>query len=808
MTISGSACGRRTGIAVPVDKLKTLLSLSTAAVALATAFPAFAQIAPTGQAADVSAEVAETVDAADASTVEQVVVTARRREENAQDVPIALTVLGGETLEKTGTFNVQGITQLAPSLQYGSFNPRNTTVNIRGLGNNVGLANDGLEVGVGFYIDGVYYSRPAAATFDLTDIQRIEILRGPQGTLFGKNTTAGALNVITRAPSFTPEGQVELTIGNEGFVQAKGSVSGPLSETLAGRLSLSSTKRDGLIHNVTTGEDVNNQDNFAVRGQLLWKPSDTFSVRLIADYNRQETDCCLLVFAGVAPTLKPAGAQFEALAAGIGYSPASRDPFDRLTDANDDAHANQELGGVSAQADWDLGAATVTAIASWRYWNWDPANDPDFTSLSIIKRSENADEQTQSTFELRVASNGENTIDYVAGVYGYWQDIDARLTSVFGDRSTYWLLSPLLPAALTDGYRSDGTASSTTRSYAAFGQLTWHATDRLSITPGLRYTYEEKDARYASTVSGGLATANPVLIGYKLALARPQAYTADLSDGSLSGQVNVSYDVSDDLLVYANYALGYKSGGINMGGLPVDASGAPIADSAVIDPEETTTWEVGLKSQLFNRALTLNVAAFRTETQDYQANVVDTAGGSLKQFLANVEEVRSQGVEIDARLARTGGFAGYVSVSYTDAQYVSYENGPCPIEAIGSATTSCDLSGEALPGVSKWAWTLGADYEHPLTLGALDGDVYVAGELSYRGNPGSISEYTETGDLTLVNLRVGYRTQSGFDVFLWSKNLFDEDYFQYLSAQTGNSGALYGAPGDPRTVGVTFQSRF
>lgn len=779
-----------------IANLKKFLWLTAASTALLSAQPALARDA----ALDAPA-----ADADGGTTVGEVIVTARRREENAQDVPIALTVLGGDAIEAAGAYNVQQLTQLAPSLQFFSFNPRNTTVNIRGLGNNVGLANDGLEVGVGFYIDQVYYSRPAAATFDLADIERVEILRGPQGTLFGKNTTAGALNITTRAPSFTPEGSLELTAGDYGFLQAKTSVSGPLGDTLAGRLSLSYTRRDGIIENVTTGRDVNNQDNLAVRGQLLWTPNDAFSLRLSGDYNRQETDCCLLVFAGTAPTLKPAGAQYAALAAGLGYAPASLDPFDRKTDANDEAHANQDLGGVSAIAEWDLGAVTVTGVAAWRYWSWDPANDADFTRLSIIKRSENADEQDQTTFELRVASNGERTVDYVAGLYYFEQNIDAVGVALFGPQATYWLLSPLLPAALADGYRSDSTATSTTRSYAAFGQATWHLTDRLSLTPGLRYTQEDKTARYDATVSGGLATANPTLIGYKLALARPQAYTADVSDGSLSGQVNLSYAATDDVLVYANWAKGYKSGGINLGGLPVDAAGVPQLDRAVVDPERTTTIEAGLKSQFLDRRVTLNLAAFKTVTKDYQANVVDTAGGTLRQYLANVDEVRSQGVELDARLARTAGFAGYASVSYTDATYVAYPNGPCPIEKIGTATVACDLSGARLPGVSPWAVTVGGDYEHAAPVGALDGSLYVAGEVNFRSDPGSISAYTHVGELTLVNLRAGYRSAGNWDLFVWSKNLFDEEYFQYLSAQTGNSGALYGAPGDPRTVGVTFR---
>jgi iron complex outermembrane recepter protein len=727
-------------------------------------------------------------------------------------VPIALTVLGGQTLEKTGAYNVQQLTQLAPSLQFGSFNPRNTQVNIRGLGNNTGLANDGLEAGVGIYIDQVYYSRPAAATFDLLDIERVEILRGPQGTLFGKNTTAGALNVTTRAPSFDFTAQGELTLGNNDFIQAKGSVSGPLAgDVLAGRLSVSVTSRDGFVDNVTTGKDVNNQNNLAVRAGLLWVPNEAFRLRLTGDYNRQETDCCLLVFAGVGTSLKPAAAQYPALAAGLGYTPPSTNPFDRKTDANAEAHANQEIGGVSAVADWDLGPATLTAVAAWRYWSWDPANDADFTRLAIIERSENADEQTQGSFELRLASNGTNTIDYVAGLYAFWQDIDAEGISLYGANATYWLLSPALPANLVDGYRSEFEANSTTKSYAAFGQVTWHVTDSLSITPGLRYTYEEKEADYESVVSGGLAPANPTLVGFKLALARPQAYIADDSDGSFSGQINFAWKATEDILVYGNWAKGYKSGGLNLSGLPVDTAGNPVLDRAVIEPEETTTWEAGVKSQLFDRRLTANLAVFRTVTTDYQANVVDTAGGALRTYLDNINEVRSQGVELDLRLAPVGGFSAYTSVSYTDAQYVDYENGPCPLERIGSATTACDLSGKRLPGVSKWVVSSGAEYDWPVSFGAAEGEAYVGFEASWRSSyysAATVSKYSRIDAYGLLNLRAGVRPNDHLDIFAWVRNATDEEYFQYISAQAGNSGALFGAPGDPRTFGVTLRATY
>ncbi|MGH6910214.1 MAG: TonB-dependent receptor, partial [Phenylobacterium sp.] len=747
--------------------------------------------------------------AADGGELESVIVTARRRSEEAQDVPIALTVMGGDTLEAKGAYNIAQLVQLAPSLYLGSFNPRNTTINIRGLGNNLGLANDGLETGVGLYIDQVYFSRPAATTFDLVDIQQVEVLRGPQGTLFGKNTTAGAINVTTRAPSFTPEGRLELTAGDYGFLQGKASISGPLTDTLAFRLSASSTQRDGLVNNVITGRHFNDQNNLALRGQLLFKPNDRLSVRFTADYNRQRTDCCVLLFAGYGPSLKPAGSQYPALAAGLGYRPASLNPFDRVTDINAEAHANQELGGVSAIVEYDLGFATLTSVSAWRYWDWDPANDADFTRLSILDVSQNADQQDQYSQELRLASNGSGPVSWIGGLYAFRQTIDAQGRSLYGAQSAYWLLGPTVPAALVDGYGGQSTAHSSTDSYAAFGQVTWRATDKLSITPGLRYTYEEKDADYVQIVSGGLANPTAAQLALKYALARPQAYSAHTSDGKLSGQVNVAYQVSPDLLTYGNYARGYKSGGINLAGLPVDAAGNPLLARAVIKPEKTDAWELGVKSQLLERRLTLNLAAFWSTTHDYQANVVDTAGGALRQFLDNIEKVRSRGVELDARFAPGGGFTGYFSSAYTDAVYSSYANGPCPLEQISAVTRPCDLSGRPLPGVSKWVVSTGAEYRHDLNAGGLAGEGYVGADYNWRSaffSSASDSVYSRIGQYGLLNLRAGFRSEKNWDAFVWVKNATDEAYFQYVSGQVGNSGALYANPGDPRTVGVTLRA--
>ena len=239
-----------------------------------------------------------------------------------------------------------------PSLYYNSANPRNTAYTIRGLGSNtlsISAANDGIEPGVGFYVDQVYHGRPATAAFDFTDIERVEVLRGPQGTLFGKNTTAGAIHIISRAPTFEPEANAEVSFGDYDFMQAKGAVSGPLfGDVVAGRLSAQLTQRDGVLHNVRTGEDLNELDNYAVRGQLLFVPTDNLKLRLIADVSDLDSACCTQSFLRVGQSLRSPARQFPALAAGLGYAPPSRDVYDRLTDIDADLHVDTQDGGVSA----------------------------------------------------------------------------------------------------------------------------------------------------------------------------------------------------------------------------------------------------------------------------------------------------------------------------------------------------------------------------------------------------------------------------------------------------------------------------
>ena len=554
----------------------------------------------------VSPDIAAAADTADSAAggVPELLVTARRRVENAQNVPGALSVVDGHQIESSYTVNTAQLSLLVPSLNYSSANPRNTAFTIRGLGSSVvavSQANDGLEPGVGFYVDQVYHARPATAAFDFVDIDRIEVLRGPQGTLFGKNTTAGAINIITRAPTFDWQAQGEMSYGERNFFQARAAVSGPIvDERMAFRISGLETRRDGVLHNVTTGTDQNSLNNQSVRGQLLLKASDALTFRLTGDWSNFKSECCTQVYLRTGTSLRPAGRQFPALAAGLGYSPPSLNPYDRLTDIDARLAVDTNEGGVSLIGDWDLGYATITSVTAWRFWNWDAANDRDYTGLKIQLQQGIPSRQDQISQEFRMASNGDGPFGYVWGLYYFRQVITGRPISIYGPTAAYWLIGPTtgasatpVPSNLLDGYGQDGRTRFATDSYASFGEVNWKVTDRLTLTGGLRYTIEHKVGDYSTFVFGGLETTVPALVNAKLSILRPQAYGARSDDGSLSGRTNASYQLADGIFAYASYARGFKSGGINMSGLPLDSQNQPAWRRLSCGPSGTRPGKAG-----------------------------------------------------------------------------------------------------------------------------------------------------------------------------------------------------------------------
>ena len=754
-----------------------------------------------------------------------IIVTARLRSEDAQTVPASLSIVSADTLERTYTVNTNQLSQLVPTLNYSSPNPRNTAFTIRGLGSSVvaiSQANDGLEPGVGFYVDQVYHARPATAAFDLTDLDQVEVLRGPQGTVFGKNTTAGAINITTRKPSATFGAEGEVSLGQQGFVQAKGSVTGPIAgDVLAFRLSGALTRRDGVIRNVRTGQWLNNVHNDTLRGQLLFMPSADFSLRVIGDWTSFRNTCCTQVYVRVAPTLKPVAQQYPALAAGAipgGYTPPSLNPFDRVTDIDADLGVDTNEGGVSAIADWKLGSATITSVSAWRFWNWDAANDRDYTGLPIQLTQHIPSRQDQFSQELRIASNAPGPVEYVAGLYYFHQKIVGHPISIYGPLATYWLLSASASrtSTLLNGYQSTGTTDFRTDSYAVFGEVTWHMTPRLALTGGIRYTYENKDGAYDLTTFGGQATtAGSALFNDQQSILRAQSYTGHIGDGSASGRANLSWQMTDTVMAYASYARGQKSGGINMSGLPVypagvagHASGDPILSTVVVRPEQNTTWEGGIKTSFLDRAVTVNFDAYYTRVRDFQANVVDNAAViALRSYLANIPLVTVKGVEFDAAARIGSRFTLRASGAHADGRYASYPAGPCPIELTGSATAQCNLTGKGLPGLPKWSGSIGGEYTIPVEANELLIRADVFARTSVFGDA-TDSAYTVIPGYTVVNASIGFRAAKGWEIAVFARNLLGRDYLQNVTVQAGNSGLIVGTPSDTRMFGATARAKF
>ncbi|MFM5955325.1 MAG: TonB-dependent receptor [Novosphingobium sp.] len=771
----------------------------------------------------------------------EIVVTARHRAEASQDVPLAISVVGGEHLDNTGAFNVGRLQQLTPTLQFYTSNPRNSAANIRGLGAPFGLTNDGIEQGVGIYVDDVYYSRAASSTFDFLDVARIEVLRGPQGTLYGKNTTAGALNITSRQPTFGFEGRAEVTIGNLGLKQAKAAVSGPLSDTLAARIAVSATSRKGTLYNAFTKTRVNGQDNLGLRAQLLWRPSASVDVTLAGDYSVQDPECCAQVYVRTGATQRALNRQYAALAAAQGYAVPSTNPFDRITDVDADLNAGNKIGGASLKVKWEAGeGSTLTSVTAWRFWDWKPSNDRDFIGLPITTKSQNPSQQNQYTQEFRFSHSGSR-IDLTAGLFGFYQTVRTQGTQEQGAAASRWLLNPssalLLNPAVLNGLRADNDIGLDNTSLAVFGQLSWKVTDRFSIQPGIRLNYDKKDGHYISVVTGtasdgtrqavlfsGAYAADPWIVAQRGVLA-PQSFAAKFSGWNFSYDLTASYKVTPEVLLYATYAKTFKSGGINLNGVPADAAGNPLLAAATVKPESLHHYEAGIKAQFLERKVTFNLSAFRTDVDDYQVLVSNGQLGVLRGYLANADAVRTQGIEWDLSVRPGARFNAYFNGAYTDAKYVRFTDAPCPPELSGGGTgtpvaapgmpgnspANCDISGQRLPGVSKWAFSYGAEGNVPANLLGQAGELYLGVDGSYRSsfssNP-TPSAYTWVDGYALTNLRLGFRTAKGLNVFAWVRNAFDVNYFEQLSVPSGNTGLIVGSPGDPRTWGGTIKIEF
>ena len=744
--------------------------------------------------------------------LEEIVVTSRRRKEAVQDVPIPITVIGGAKVAETGSFNVNRLKEFIPSVQLYSSNPRNTSLSIRGLGTTFGLTNDGIDPGVGFYVDGVYFARPAATTMDFIDIDQVEVLRGPQGTLFGKNTSAGNFNVTTKKASFTPGANFELSYGNYGYIQAKASITGPLSKTFAARISFSGTQRDGLLYNVLTQQKVNDLNNLGVRGQLLFVPSDHLKFTLIGDFTEQRPNGYAQVFAGVAPTLRAAYRQFDNIIKDLNYTLPSRNPFDRIIDHDTPWRSNQDLGGISLHADIALGAGTLTSTSAWRYWNWDPSNDRDFTGLQALKTSAATSYHEQWSQEIRWAGTLSPKLSAVFGAFVFGQNLKSNPEQTEESGSATWRFNQSTTSALWktpglfEGYGIKTRSNLNTLSAAVFGQLDIALSKKISFMPGIRYNYDGKDLTYRRTTYGGLQTTDAALIALKKLVYSDQAFNADVSDRNFSGQATLAYKSSKNFNSFVTYSTGYKPVGLNLGGLPT-LNGLPILDLAQIKSEGTKHVEIGFKSRPSVNS-TLNLTAYNTDITNYQTLVQTPDPAVNRGYLANAEGVQVRGIEVDGTLSLTKHFSFYVNLAYTEAIYTSFKNAPVPLEETGGTVFFKDISGGDLPGVSKWAASFGGEYTSVAKFIGQTGEFYVAVDDYARSGFSSSatpSSYLNIEAYSLLNARIGFRAPRGVSIAIWGRNVLNQNYFEQVLAAGGNAGQYAAVLGDPRTYGITLR---
>lgn len=738
----------------------------------------------------------------------EILVTARRREERLQDVPLPITAVSGDDLNVQHLDRIADFAAKLPNFSAVQQNTRVSGLYVRGLGGNAN--NDGAESGVGLIVDNVFFTHVGFSWLDFVDLEQIELVRGPQGTLLGKNTTIGALIVTTKRPSFEPELNLEAGVANNARFQVRANATGPLiGDTLAYRATFYVDRSEGWARNAFDGQKYLDINRWAARGQLLFQ-SGAVTSRLIAEhYETSEynnyyppfTDAT--AFADGTPR---AGAWENKVRSIFGYSPSY--VIGENANVNTQDRIQSRVNGVSNELTVDLGGPTLTSVSAWRQLRFRPYNDSDNTPFSILRAGFDVDVDQYSQ-EVRIASPGGGTLDYQFGGYFLREDLVSNNRSIFQSDSTRYFLTGLLPdaallPAILDGVEYDQYGQLQVTSGAAFGQVTLHATDRLDLTGGLRFTRETKKASNTGSTFGG-APLPAALAPARAAIINAFGGLFTVSDrrttDSWSWLINPSFKITPDILLYALVSYGEKSGAANLSATP----GKPV----IIDPEKSIDYEAGIKTTLAGGRATFNVNLYWNDIRDFQAVQLDPTRLTLGNFLGNAARVRLRGVEVEGAARLGGGFGLSFNGSYNDATYRSYANAPVPVEfGYPGGPTSVDLSGERVVGSSPWTGQVSLDYDAPVSA-RLNLNGYV--NQTYRSATNllsPVSAYGRQEGYGLTNAGIGIRTgDERYSLLLWGRNVFDKRYAVGIGAASAVSPFVK-VLGDPRTYGLTAKARF
>jgi outer membrane receptor protein involved in Fe transport len=845
----------------------------------------------------VPAAYAQTAESSDDSGDEPIIVTATLRAMDVQDIPLAVTAVAPEALERQGVNDIKNLASISPSIniQSSQTETQGTSIKIRGVGTTGN--NTGLESSVGVFIDGVYQSRPGVALGDLVDIERLEILRGPQGTLFGRNTSAGALNVSTKRPSLsTTEGFVNASYGNYDFMNLQGGVSLPVVQDVAGvRLSGTWRKRDGYLKS-PTGAESNDRDRYMLRGQLYIEPNADVSIRLLADYAKTDEQCCEAVI--VRETELAPFSAFHGLASD-GVDQSGLSALKNLSINGGPYKNGSKQWGTSAELKWDLGGAKLTSVTAYRKFDSSSTTVGGFTAndtytvgngapTSRVGILPSGDHIKTFTQELRLQGTAVNDhVDWLVGGFYSSEKIRADQTMTLnadfqktGSAFNFANAAGVNPLfALTalgnagvpvnaNGNYAENRFLQDASSYSVFTHNVISFTDKLSLTLGARYVNETKDASFnqlAGTTGAGasacqasvngvltggvpaplragmigincfpfatsVALTAPAAVGGGLASAKlplPRVWAQEFKDDEITYTAQLGYKANEDLLLYAGYSHGFKSGGFNLdpqsatlqnsgailAGLATGTIVAPVYADPSFKSEKVNQIEVGVKATLFG-AIKANLALFDMKMSDFQ--VLEFTGVQFLTF--NVNSARSTGAELELFGKLNDNISANVSATYANARYPS---NCADGVAVAARPSTLRLCGQDLTNAPRFAGVVGMTYNGPLNDSGWN--LLVNGNVNYSDSRTTRTIDTDTNGLPVplaqqenyfkMNARIGLTTPDDRYTFeLWGTNLTNE-ITRGITANTplrGGAGtrSLIGFVEEPRMYGMTVRAKF
>ncbi|MCW1384745.1 TonB-dependent receptor [Novosphingobium sp. KCTC 2891] len=766
--------------------MKGIWRASTAGVILAAVIstPAFAQDAQAGEQ--------------DSGGLQEIVVTAQRRAENLQNVPIAITAANADTLAQARVDNVSNIQAITPSVTFRTANISSSTANviIRGLGTTGN--SRAFEGSVGVFIDGVYRTRAAAALQNFLDIDNLQILRGPQGTLFGKNTTAGALLLASAKPSTDKTAFLfDATYGNYNSLLVKAAGNVPLTDTLAFRIAGLASTREGFYTNPTTGKDLNGDTTQAVKAQLLYEPSADLSVRLIGDYSRGSGNCC---YATSEFKLGPTTPLVDALTLANGGVVSSKKASDWEQTLNGNGEQVIKDYGATLLIDLALGNGTLKSVSSYRKFSVDQRDmDPDFSGADIFRYNESFKSRFISqelTYNTKIEALNA---DAVFGAFFSDEKLQmGRAMPWAAQGQAYWDVAIGVPGLVyaAPGLWTVEDMRGKARSYAGFAHLDFAVGEKVNVIAGLRYSVEKKQGSFSNPFYR--SEANDVF--RFLGLMPGPAYNRTITNKALSGTFGVQFRPVDDVMLYATYNRGFKAGGVNIdtnaAGLlannPAETGGAGVPLDPSYKPEKVNAYEVGAKIQYLNRRARTNIALFYYDLSDLQ--IAQFVG--LRFTVLNTAKAKDYGLEIENLFELTDGVT--LSLDGTWIPHAKYGT---------DANLDPALSGSRFRYAPKLAANAAINVDTPLT-----DDVNLTARLQYQYSGSQLINTAGTEAqkaVSLVNANLGFKLpKQGLTVEGWVQNLFDQTYFTAAFNTPLQTGDVRGYLGAPRTYGVRLRASF